>query len=220
MWISWSGKQKPLPVMATTTQRKQHLNLVDSQMEMAPATAGISTDFEGKLEDAQQQLEYLHQQREQLERQKIALEELNQRKQDFIHGQVDLTEKMTSAITSIDRELFESKQDIEDLEQARVSFAQHLQRIESLSPESWSKEQLRDELETAISILKRADDEYEQAVSHFSGAHRGAGIFGPNTGRGPRATGNDFFTMLKNGLAFNLPVIALGSLALLVYLTK
>ena len=207
--------------MATTTQRKQHLNLVESQMEMSSATtAGISTDFEGKLEDAQQQLEYLHQQREQLERQKVALEELNQRKQDFMHGQVDLTEKMTTAITSIDRELFESKQDIEDMEQARVSFAKHLQRIEGLNPESWSKDQLHEELEKAIAILERADDEYDQAVAHFSGAHRGASIFGPNASRGPRAAGSDFSTTLKNGLAFNLPVIVLGTLALLVYLVK
>ncbi|MEN8694081.1 MAG: hypothetical protein ACN4GG_11200 [Akkermansiaceae bacterium] len=208
--------------MATTAaQRKQHLNLVGAQMEMSSATAaGISTDFEGKLEDAQQQLEYLHQQREHLERQKVALEELNQRKQDFMHGQVDLTEKMTSAITSIDRELFEAKQDIEDMEQARVSFAKHLQRIESLNPESWSKEQLREELEKAIAILERADDEYDQAVAHFSGAHRSAGIFGPSTGRSPRTAGGDFRIMLKNGFAFNLPVIVLGSLGLLVYFVK
>ncbi|MGC6427192.1 MAG: hypothetical protein ACON5H_09385 [Akkermansiaceae bacterium] len=206
--------------MATTTQRKQHLNLVESQMEMAPTAPGISTDFEGKLEDAQQQLEYLHQQREKLERQKIALEELNQRKQDFMHGQVDLTEKLSSAINSMDRELFESKQDIEDMEQARVSFATHLQRIEALNSDSWSKEELRDELEKAISILKRADDEYDQAVSHFSGAHRGSGIFGPSTGRNPRAAGGDFSTMMRNGLAFNLPVIILGSVALMVYLLR
>lgn len=208
--------------MAITAQRKQRLNVIDPQMEMTQASAsGISTDFEGKLEDAQQQLEYLHQQREQLERQKVALEELNQRKQDFMHGQVDLTEKMTTAINSFDRELFESKKDIEDMEQARASFANYLQRIESLNPESWSKDKLREELENGIAILERADDEYDQAIAHFSGAHRGAGIFGPNSGRGARSsTGSDFTTTLKSGLAFNLPVIVLGSLALLAYLVR
>lgn len=206
--------------MTITTQRKQHLNLVETQMEIPAAQAGISTDFEGKLEDAQQQLEYLHKQREQLERQKTALEEMNQRKQDFMHGQVDLTEKLAGAITSIDRELFESKQEMEDMEQARVSFVKHLERIEGLNPEAWPKEELREELEGAIGILERADDEYDMAVAHFSGGKRGGGIFGVTAGRSSNATGSDFQTTLKNGLAFNLPIILLGSLALLVYLTK
>lgn len=206
--------------MTTSTQRKQHLNLVETQMEIPAGPAGISTDFEGKLEDAQQQLEYLHQQREQLERQKIALEEMNQRKQDFIHGQVDLIEKLTGAITSIDRELFESKQEMEDMEQARVSFAKHLQRIEDLNPDAWPKEELRDELESAITVLERADDEYDMTVSHFSGSRRGGGILGAISGRSHRVTGGDFQSTLKNGLAFNFPIIVLGSLTLLVYLTK
>lgn len=206
--------------MAITTQRKQHLNLVETQMEIPAQAAGISTDFEGKLEDAQKQLEYLHQQREQLERQKVALEEMNQRKQDFMHGQVDLTEKLAGAITSIDRELFESKQEMEDMQQARVTFANHLERIEGLNPEAWPKEELHEELESAISILERADDEYDMAVAHFSGRKHGGGIFGPTVGRGTRAAGSDFQTSFKSGLAFNLPIIVLGSLALIAYLIR
>ncbi|MGJ8697902.1 MAG: hypothetical protein ACSHYF_16410 [Verrucomicrobiaceae bacterium] len=193
----------------------------ETQMEMPASSAGISEDFEGKLEDAQAQLEYLHQQREQLERQKIALEELNQRKQEFLNGQVDLSEKLSAAITTIDRELFESKQEMEDMEQARTSFAKHLQRIDAINPQSWSKEELKNELENALTIIDRAEDEYDQAVAHFADGRRGQGIFGPGSSRSPRAGAQgDMKTMMVNGFAFNLPIIILGSLALLLYLVK
>jgi|FLMP01.1.fsa_nt_emb chromosome segregation ATPase len=205
--------------MATQTKRKQHLNVNATQMEIPPAGKGISEDFEGKLEDAQAQLEYLHKQREQLERQKTALEELNQRKQEFLNGQIDLSERLSNAVTTIDRELFDSKQEIEDMGQARESFSNHLKRIENLNSEAWSKEALKEELEKALGVLERAEDEYHQAIDHFSGTRRGQGIFGAGSSRAHHPTG-DFSSMMKQGFAFNLPLLVLGALALLVYLLK
>ena len=69
-------------------------------------------------------------------------------------------------------------------------------------------------------ILDKAEDEYEQAASYFAGTRKG-NLFGANTGniRG-MAGSSDFQTMLRNGFAFNLPVIILGSLALFLYLIK
>ncbi|MDB4308607.1 MAG: hypothetical protein QNK83_10435 [Akkermansiaceae bacterium] len=206
--------------MAIRTSRKQHLNVRETQMEIPPASEGISADFEGKLEDAQAQLEYLHRQREQLEQQKTALEELNQQKQEFLNGQIDLTERLTNAVTTLDRELFESKQEIEDMGQAKESFTSHLKRIDSLNPEAWPKESLTEELEKALAVLDRADDEYHQSVAHFSGSRRGHGIFGPGASRAHAGGGSDFSSMMRQGFAFNLPVLILGSLALIVFLAQ
>ena len=111
-------------------------------MEISDDKAAFTEDFEEKLADAQTQLEVLQTQRAELERQKIALEDLNQRKQEFMNGQLDLTERFATSITNIEREIFESKQELDDLDQTRAAFVNHLNRIESLNPEAWPKDAL------------------------------------------------------------------------------
>ena len=206
--------------MPNTLDRKQHLKLRETQMEISEEGPAFTEDFEGKLADAQTQLEVLQAQRCELERQKLALEDLNHRKQEFLNGQLDLTERFSNAITTIERELFESKQELEDLEQTRVAFASHLNRIESLNPEAWPKESLSGELQKALGVLEKAEDEYEQAASYIAGTRISSVFGGPSAN--PRSFGgsSDFQTMFRNGFAFNLPVLVLGSLALLVYLIK
>lgn len=206
--------------MSITAERKQNLNINESQMEMPSSGPAFTEDFEGRLADAQSQLELLQTQRRELERQKMALEDLNHRKQEFLNGQLDLSERFSSAVTTIERELYLSKQEIDDLDQTRKSFANHLQRIESLNPEAWSKENLAAELQQALLVLDKAEDEYEQAVSYFTGTRKSSVFGGPSAGGRSHFGGGDFQTMLRNGLAFNLPVIILGTFALLAYLLK
>ncbi len=206
--------------MPHTLDRRQHLKVRETQMEIAQEDPAFTEDFEGKLADAQTQLEMLQEQRRKLERQKMALEELNRRKQEFLNGQLELTEKFSTVVTAIERDLFESKQEIDDLEQTREAFVNHLKRIESINPEAWPKESLSRELENALALLDKAEDEYEQATSYFAGTRKG-NLFGGTPGN-PRglATTSDFQTNLRNGFAFNLPVIILGTIALFVYLIK
>ena len=122
-------------------------------------------DFEGQLRDAQQQLEVLQHQREQLERQKCEMDELNQRKEEFLDGQIELTERLSGSVTTIDRELFELRQELEDLEQTRQSFAAHLIRIEKVEPEGWQRESFATELSRALCMLDRF---HEQSTSNIA----------------------------------------------------
>jgi len=206
--------------MSTIVDRKQHIKVRESQLEIPSDRAAITEDFEGKLAEAQTQLEMLQTQRQELERQKVALEDLNQRKQEFLNGQLDLTEKFATAVTTIERELYESKQEIDDLDQTRAAFVNHLNRIESLNPGAWPKESLSSELQKAIVILDKAEEEFEQAVSYFAGTRKSSVFGGPAGSMRGMASQTDFRTMFRNGLAFNLPVIILGSVALFIYLFK
>ena len=206
--------------MSAIAERKQNIKVNETQLEIPSGGPAFTEDFEGKLADAQSQLELLQSQRRELERQKLALEDLNHRKQVFLNGQLDLCERYSTAITSLERELYLSKQEIDDLEQTRKSFVKHLQRIESLNPEAWPKESLNTELQNALVILDKAEDEYEQAVSYFTGTRKSSVFGGPSAYNRSHFGGGDFQTMLRNGLAFNLPVIILGAFALLAYLLK
>jgi chromosome segregation ATPase len=210
--------------MATPVEHTHHIKIRSTQLEM-PAT-GTSTrdeDYDRKLKDAQEELERIQLQREELERKKSELEELTGRKRTFLSQQAELTEKLTSSLTLIDRELFEMRQESEDLEQCRVCFAAHLDKIQKINPESWTRDVLPEKLEKASMAIDIAADEYDQAAAHFQNGRSGS-IFGRPSKRGRAANrqagSSEFMVNLRNGFAFNLPIVVLGGLALLVYLAK
>lgn len=194
------------------------------EMSSQASSAPLNEDFTGKLQEAQHQLEVLQQQQAEVERQRIELQDLNESKEEFINGQVELQEKLTTSVTSMDREIFATRQELEELEQARICFADHLEKINLLNPESPDNDVLRQELTRSLSVMDLAEDEYEQAVAHFSGG-RSASVFGIQKAKTKRSTvksqsSEEFVSTVLNGLAFNLPIVLLGALALIVYLIK
>lgn len=211
--------------MAIPTEHTHHIRIRSTQMEMPSSGMGSrgTEDYDRKLREAKEELERIQQQQEELERKKQELEELTSRKRSFVSQQVELSERLTSALTLIDRELFEMRNETEDLEQCRTVFAAHLDKIQKFNPESWTRDNLSEKLERATLVIDLAADEYEQAAAHFEGGRSGA-IFGRAAKRGRAATrhknSGEFMSQFRNGLAFNLPIVALGILALLVYLIK
>jgi Asp-tRNA(Asn)/Glu-tRNA(Gln) amidotransferase B subunit len=210
--------------MASSTDHTHHIKIRSTQLEMpASGHAGRGEDYDRKLRDTQEEIERIQLQREELERKKIELEELTNRKRAFISQQVELTEKLTSALTLIDRELYSIREEAQDLEQCRACFAGHLDKIQKYNPESWTRENTSEKLERASISIDLAADEYDQAAAHFEGSRSGA-IFGRASKKGrAQARGNgqsEFASNLRNGFAFNLPIVALGTLALIVYLLK
>jgi hypothetical protein len=212
--------------MAATGEHTHHIKIRSTQMEMASNRlgGGREDDYDLKLQAAQEELDRIQLQREELERQKSELEELTARKRTFLTQQVELEEKLTCSLTLIDRGLFEMRQETEDLEQCRVCFAAHLDKLQKFNPESWTREQLPEKLDRASMAIDIAADEYDQAAAHFQNGRSGV-IFGQPSKRG-RATalknqsGSEFSANLRNGFAFNLPILILGGLALVAYLLK
>lgn len=210
--------------MASPTEHTHHIKIRSTQLEMAPGQASMrNEDYDRKLKDAQDELDRIQAQREELERKKSELEELTARKRDFLSQQVELTERLSSSLTMIDRELFEMRKESEELEQCRVAFAAHLEKISKINPENWNRDNLSEKLERAAMTIDIATDEYDQAAAYFE-TGRSAAIFGKSTKRGRansrRAESSEFITHLRNGFAFNLPMVTLGGLALVVYLMK
>lgn len=210
--------------MSSAADHTHHIKIRSTQMEMpARSLAAGGDDYDHKLKAAEEELERIQGQREELARKKQELEELTARKRTFLSQQAELSERLTSAITLIDRELQEVRQQADDLEQCRVCFASHLDKLHKINPESWNRENLAERLERSNMALDIAVDEYDQAAAHFENSRCGA-IFGRGSTRkrvkAHSAAGTEFLQNLRNGLAFNLPVCTLGSIALLVYLLK
>lgn len=199
------------------------INVRSNQLDM-PQRGGRPDDYDDKIRNAQLELERIQQEREQLERKKRELEELTVRKREFLSQQVELTEKLSLAISQIDRELFEMREEMGHLEQCRVCFAEHLDKIQKHDPEKWTRDNLHEKLDKATMVTDLAADEYDQASAYFEGSRAGA-IFGRASKGGRKRTksrngSSEFQTQFMNGMAFNLPIVVLGGLALIVYLIK
>lgn len=209
--------------MPAPTEYTHPINVRSQQMDM-PSRGRRDEDYDDKIKSAQLELERIQLQREELERKKRELEELTSRKRAFLSQQVELTEKLSTAITLIDRGLYEMREEAEQLEQCRTCFSDHLDKIQKQDPEKWTRDNQHEKLDKALIVTDLAADEYEQAAAYFEGTRSG-GIFGGASKGGRRrlkqnAGDSEFKVQLLNGLAFNLPIVALGGLALIAYLIK
>jgi len=210
--------------MAVTTDHMQQLKIRSTQMEMPSSGHNERPeDFDRKLRDAQEEMERIQQQREELERKKQELAEQTDLKHAFVSQQAELCEKLTSALTLIERELAAMHTEIDDIEQCRSCFATHLDKVQKFNPENWTRENLVEKHEKATMAVELAEDDFEQAAAHFAGSRSGA-IFGQPSQRGRGRKHSlatvEFLSNLRNGFAFNLFPVILGTVALLVYLLK
>jgi len=209
--------------MAESSEYTHPINVRSKQLDI-PSRGGRQDDYDDKIKSAQLELERIQQEREELERKKRELEELTSRKRAFLSQQVELTEKLSSAITLIDRELYELREETDQLEQCRTCFSDHLDKIQKHDPEKWTRDTLHEKLDKAMIVTDMAADEYDQAAVYFEGTRSG-GIFG-NPSKGGRRKlksrkgESDFKAQLVSGFAFNLPIIVLGGLGLIIYFIK
>ncbi len=209
--------------MAIPNEHTHHIKIRSTQMEMPTGGTAREEDIDRKLKDAQAEIGRMQDQAKEFARLRAELEEFSSRKHAFLDHQTELTEKLSSSLTMIDRELVEMRRECEELEQCRVAFAAHLAKIDKYNPENWTGENQSEKLERASMALDVAADEYDQAATYFNNS-RSAAIFGKPSKHGRKgqrqSSHSEFMVNLRNGFAFNLPIAVLGSLALLIYLTK
>ena len=59
-----------------------------------------------------------------------AEEVTNQKPRFHVDGQIELLERLEQSVQAVDREIFESRQELKELEDARKTFASHLQTLQ------------------------------------------------------------------------------------------
>ena len=194
-----------------STSRKQHLNIASSKAS-APAA---SDEYNRQLQQAESQLEKLQLQREEIERKRFEAEEITNQKQLFIDGQIELLERLDHSVQAVDREIFESRQELKELEEARKTFASHLQSLQNIDPRKWKKTKMPGEVQNALDILETCECDFDEISANLSEGRRRGFLSKP---KGP--TSESFSETVKQGFAFNLPIISLATIALLIYLSR
>jgi hypothetical protein len=236
-----AGADAPAPG-PRTAQRRKSKNMAERYSrtaEPAPLTAAYAPEEEetaprggspsaerldSQVQKAQEQLLNLKRQQDQIERQKRELEELSRRQEELEHGRGEMVEKLTRALVVVERQANEAQKRVEQLQATLEAFGSHLQALESINPKSWSQADLPRELNRALGMVDHARTEYSQMRSRFAAdaVEGGTGESGVSAADGAYDAmfgGSDhkFMYWLKAGLAFTLPLLLLGLVAVFIF---
>ncbi|MEO6788529.1 MAG: hypothetical protein ABI318_20605 [Chthoniobacteraceae bacterium] len=201
-----------------TPPRDQFLDL--------PEGDPLSTEhIDEKVQQAEQQEQALKRQLETIEKQKRELEELGRRQELLTTGRNDVADKLTRALVVVERETMDAGKRLELLQNVQASFAQHLENIEGINPKSWGESaDISKELTRALAAVDDARGEYNRsfprvsAIPEQAAADSAAG--GSSAGDYSAGDGRDFLTWMKMGLAFSIPLVVLGLIALVVIISR
>jgi vacuolar-type H+-ATPase subunit I/STV1 len=190
-----------------------------------PSRAGGAERLDSQVQKAQEQLLNLKRQQEQIERQKRELEELSRRQEELEHGRGEMVEKLTRALVVVDKQSNEARKRVEQLNATSEAFSSHLQALEAINPKSWPNADLQRELNRALGMVDHARTEYNQMRTRFAseaveGGTTESGVTGDAYSEMFTGPDHSFLYWLKAGLAFTLPLLLLGLVAVFIFCWK
>jgi hypothetical protein len=154
-----------------STQRDDtfHMDYLDEEIEhelVLPAESmGSSSDLEERVQTTQHRLAALRQEADALEQEKLRFEELSRQQKEFMQGRAEMGEKLTKALAHLDRETYEAQRRVEQLLVIKDTYNHHLDVIDSLNPEQWNPQDLRQDLGHALGMIEEAREEYVRSAS-------------------------------------------------------
>jgi chromosome segregation ATPase len=179
-----------------------------------------SDELDNQVQRAQEQLLQLKRQQEAIEKQKRELEELSRKQDQLEKGRAEMIEKLSRSLVVIERQTYDAEKRVEQLKSSSVSFSQHLRALERIDPKAWPNEDLHKELSKSLSSVDDARVEYNKSIPKINAGSEDEVI-------DPRAANDyseylpeesNFAAWFKRGLAFTLPLILFGLIALIVFI--
>jgi chromosome segregation ATPase len=162
----------------------------------------------------------LRQKQDQIEKEKQRLEDLTRRQEELERGRNEIADKLARALVLVQRETEESQRRLEQLHGIQDSFAEHLRNLEEIDPKSWHGRDLPRELTRALGTVDEARSAFSR--SHAKIAPVGdseSGVTGESgVSYSNEFSGQGFAYWLQSGLAFTLPLLVLGIIALITWI--
>ena len=210
--------------------------IADDEVSLA-----VDTDeFDEQVQQAQEQLLALRHQQQIIERQKAEIEELKIKRQLFLSGRTEIVEKLNRSIITLERKTYEAQKRVEKYLQTKDSFESHLEDIEDINPEEWSRSELRNQLSRSLGVIEDARADYQKSLTRIDKLQSDynptsevtraeaestnliAAAVGATSNRSISAsakemlTTRDFGYWFRSGFAFTLPLIIFGVFALIL----
>jgi len=201
--------------MSSATRFDDQEVLIQFDDNTFEAVTPYQEDFEDQVHEAQEQLQELRHKQELVERQKMELEELHQKKDDFMKGRTEVSDRLSRCITTLDREAVEVQKRADLYLDTKEAFEHQLKIVQALRPEVWSRKELRNELNRAIEKIADAQEQIDKAANVFNGM-KSAPHLKTRSMRGALSAGDEasFSYWMVRGLAFTLPLMIAGMLAM------
>lgn len=199
--------------------KDENLLVFDQADEFLSGAPAPLENMDLKVKEAQEQLLALRLQQEEIEKQKQYLELLRQKQERFVAGKRDLSDKLTRAVSGLDRELYDAQKLVEELSLTKDTFNRHLEVLRALQPEKWQRHQVDDELDRALTAVEDADDDFAKGTRRLAAARATeTAPFVDNTSSAaePSASSDDHVIWLRRGFAFTLPMMGAIFLALIL----
>ena len=201
-----------------------------------PAEAGLSewsspddaapslNQVESQVAEKQRRLAELRQAQEQLERERATLEELRRRQTEFKTGREEMIKNLVRGIGLLEESELSARRDAELAAKTVADFKVALDKVNAITEENWTKEQLNVELTRALTAIENARMEWNSArvklpvLSGETPVEKPAKF--PNS---PAAgslpfSGLNFWQLCKLGLAFTWPLLVVSLAALGVFI--
>ena len=192
------------------SSREDYLDLDEDPSTPAPASV---EQIDNQVAQAQERLLALKRQAELLEREKAKLEELSRRQEQFDTGRAELVDKFTGSLMQIQRETDETLKRLEVLKNIQSTFSTYLQELEAINPKEWEAGDLTKELSRALGAVEDARSVYTKASAQIAVEP----LAGPSVSEAESPEGGQSFSYwLMAGLAFTLPLVVIGLLALIL----
>ncbi|MFL6569936.1 MAG: hypothetical protein ACJ8LI_12285 [Chthoniobacterales bacterium] len=199
----------------------ERIRPIEQMLELSEDETNSPEHLDSQVQKAQEQLYLLKKQQEQIEKQKRELEELSRRQEELERGRAEMTDKFTRSLVVLEREAYDTQKKLEQIRATRESFEQHLALLESIDPKSWNPADLHKELSRSLSTVDDARAEFSQQRSRLSVATGDETADAALPEAAPDMTaggGNSFIQWMQIGLAFTLPIILFGLIALMIIL--
>ncbi|MBA2622852.1 MAG: hypothetical protein H0U88_04430 [Chthoniobacterales bacterium] len=199
---------------------QERVRPVEQMLELNEEEANSTEHLDSQVQKAQEQLISLKRQQEQIEKQKRELEELSRRQEELERGRTEMTDKLTRSLVVLEREAYDSQKKLEQIRATRESFEQHLTLLETIDPKSWNPADLHKELSRSLSTVDDARAEFSQQRSRLSaaGGDEMSEVALPEVAADVSlGSGNGFMQWMQIGLAFTLPLIVFGLIALAIF---
>ncbi len=176
-------------------------------------------ELQDQVQRAQSELLELKRRQDQIEKEKLRLEELSRRQEELERGRLEIMDKLTRSLLLVQREAEESQRRFEQLQNIEESFTDHLQELERIDSKSWNGRELARELTKATGTVDEAKAAYSRAQAKIAPPEPELVGVGNRTFEGDNAPleGYSFLYWLQSGVAFTLPLVLLGLVALLLW---
>lgn len=175
-------------------------------------------EVDRKVLDAQQKLAELKRAQEQLERERAALEEVRRRQAEFQTGRQEIVQNLTRGIALLEDAEFKARREAEQMARTMAEFRAALGKVQAIQDAAWSRDNFPTELTHALATVENARMEWlsaRQKLPVLAGeAARTAGATAAGGGHPASLAALPFRDLCKLGLAFTLPLIIVGLLAL------